>query len=149
MMDLDLPHHSSPADVLIAEDQPLVRGLLVRLLRAAGHRPTATEDADEALQVWSRHPDLFSLLVTDVRMPSRLDGLDLGRAVRQYRPDFPILYLSGSDDLEAGAHLVAGVNFLRKPFRSTEFLSAVATLLDGSPASLAPALAEATADADV
>lgn len=94
-------------DVLLAEDDRLVRAHFAELLRGDGHRVRAVRDGEEALAACAeRWPDL---LVLDVMMPG-LDGYTACREIRRRNPDLPILFLSALGDsnsrvagLEAGA----------------------------------------------
>jgi two-component system chemotaxis sensor kinase CheA len=75
------PAHEPPAPlVLVAEDSPIVRDLIVESLRAHGLRVLEAGDGREALERLTSHPDI-DLLVTDIEMP-HLDGLGLIAALR-------------------------------------------------------------------
>jgi two-component system, response regulator PdtaR len=140
-MDLDIIHKMAKArPILVVEDQPLVRSLVVQLLKGAGHQTLAVPDADQAFALWSQFPDGFKLIITDILMPSSLDGLTFGRLVQTHRPDVPVLYISGSENPDAAATLVQGQNFFRKPFDPGEFLAGVDRLLEGRGLPAAPAV---------
>jgi CheY-like chemotaxis protein len=133
-MDLETARSpASPAFTLVVEDHCLVRNLVVQLLEAAGHHPLAVSDADQALALWLKFPHRFKLVVTDILMPSSLDGLTLGRLIQTHQPDLPVLYMSGSESPDRTAALIQGQNFLRKPFGPGEFLSAIDRLLETRP----------------
>lgn len=130
-MDLDtIRQAANPPVILVVEDHPLVRTLVVQLLKGAGHQTLAVPDADQAFALWSQSPDNYKLIVTDILMPSSLDGLTLGRLIQTRQPDMPVLYISGSESPDSVAALVQGQNFFRKPFDPDEFLSAVDRLLE-------------------
>ena len=134
------PSLASPALILVVEDHHLVRNFVVQLLEAAGHHPVAVSDADEALALWLKFPHRFKLVVTDILMPSSLDGLTLGCLIQTHQPDLPVLYMSGSENPDSAAMLIPGQNFLRKPCDPDEFLSAIDRLLETrSPAPALPA----------
>jgi CheY-like chemotaxis protein len=68
------------ANILIVDDQPDIRRVLVRLVRLAGHDPSAAAGGEEALAALRSHlPDLVLL---DVMMPD-VDGFDVLRAIRR------------------------------------------------------------------
>lgn len=129
-MDSDLYRSAAHASsILVVEDHAMVRNLVVQLLKEGGHQPLSVPDADQAFALWSKFPDGFKLIVTDILMPSSLDGLTLGRLIQTRRPDTPVLYISGSESPDEAAALVQGENFFRKPFDADEFLSAIDRLL--------------------
>jgi CheY-like chemotaxis protein len=117
--------------VLVVEDRPTDRELLVALLGSSGYEILEAERGDEALHMareWK--PDL---VIADMLVPE-MDGLDLGRAIRaepaiSHTPI--ILYTATYElwELERLAH-AAGVSLvLRKPTDPKEILAAVASLL--------------------
>lgn len=122
--------------VLVVEDRPTDRELLVSLLGGSGYDLLEAETAAEALRL-SRQakPDL---VIADMLVPE-MDGLDLARAVRSdpELADTPIiLYTAAHERRElerlAGA---AGVSLLLpKPTHPKEILRAVTALLDASQA---------------
>jgi chemotaxis protein histidine kinase CheA len=84
---IDLPAHpvtpgitDQQPTVMVAEDSPIVRDLLVEALRAHGLTVIEAVDGQDALDKLARHPEV-NLLVTDVEMP-RLDGLGLIKKLR-------------------------------------------------------------------
>src|SRR4030081_416615 len=137
---------SSPTDVgpgrtvLIADDDPRLRALLIWTLEMGQYRVLASVDGLEALQqAREHHPDLF---VLDVGMPG-MNGIDVCRQLREDQVIAPILILTGfgsEEDKVAG--LEAGADdYQTKPFASRELLARVNALLrrsnvyagDGSP----------------
>jgi CheY-like chemotaxis protein len=66
--------------ILVVDDEPMVRFLLVRFLEEEGHSVDEAADGIEALEHLSRRA--YDLLITDVHMP-RMCGIDLVRALRR------------------------------------------------------------------
>ena len=116
--------------VLVAEDDPVVRTLLQRLLRDAGFEVRTARHGDEALGMALRASGQFDLVVTDVRMPV-MDGLELARRLRERWPALPVLYISGYDvELSSGSRRGGPrQSLLRKPFDLDELLREVTRLL--------------------
>ncbi|MEV7674045.1 SpoIIE family protein phosphatase [Streptomyces sp. NPDC088752] len=117
---------TTPARVLIADDNADMREYLARLLRGAGHLVHAVEDGRQALDaVRAEAPDV---VVSDVMMP-RLNGLDLVRTLRvdPRTASVPVLLLSARAGQEASIEgLRAGADdYLVKPFAAAELLARV------------------------
>jgi len=85
---------STSARILLAEDEAEVMRVLARTLRARGYDVVTAESGDKAEELYSQEGP-FDLLVTDIVMPGRLQGPDLARALRQVKPDLPVVFLSG------------------------------------------------------
>jgi two-component system NtrC family sensor kinase len=82
--------------VLIAEDEPLVREFLERLLGQEGFEVTAAQDGEEA---WEKLADAeFDLVIADLRMP-RMDGQELYERVAEERPELLRRFVFSSGDL--------------------------------------------------
>src|SRR5689334_15656819 len=96
--------------LLVIEDQPLVQRLLLGILTAAGYFTVAADDADQGWALWLRSPRRFQLVITDIMMPSRLDGLHVGRLLAECQPSLPVLYMSATFDPNHAGQLVEGWN---------------------------------------
>ena len=114
--------------VLVADDEPLVRALVVRTFELEGYVAHAAEDGGAALRLIEGGvvPDL---VVTDVIMPG-LNGRQLHDALRARWRDLPVLYISGHTGDEAVLQRLvpAGAPFLQKPF-TPDALARMATEL--------------------
>jgi len=125
---------ASETTVLVAEDEPSVRGFVTMLLQSVGYRVFEAQDGQDALDVASRIGS-FDLLVTDVMMP-RLNGPDLARNLTRRTPGLRVLFMSGysGDDVVREGLIEEGAAFLQKPFVPKEFRSRVEELLNGRAA---------------
>jgi two-component system, cell cycle sensor histidine kinase and response regulator CckA len=114
--------------VLVAEDDPAVRRVVVETLTRAGLDVEAVGDGVEALRLLAGGPTP-DLVVTDVRMP-RLSGPELVREARRRRPGLCVLFVSGhtGDDMP-DRFLEPGDRLLGKPFSAEALIEAVADLL--------------------
>lgn len=123
------PHGEDPHPrVLVVDDEPIIRRVLVRVLDEAGFRTASADYGVTAVGVVQSTPHPFDLLVTDIRMPY-MDGLDLARVMRNLSPSTPVLFISGyaaSNALEDG---MAGAPFLQKPFTTETFLETIQFIL--------------------
>jgi two-component system cell cycle response regulator len=79
---LTTPESQQPCEVLLVDDDELVRERMALLLQKAGYRVTLAQSGDEALQMLDIQR--YSVLITDWEMPN-MDGLALIRNVRQRR----------------------------------------------------------------
>jgi DNA-binding NarL/FixJ family response regulator len=118
--------------VLLADDQPLIRTGLRRILRPRGGFDVVGEcdDGDQVEQaVVATAPDV---VVMDVRM-KRMDGAEATRRLRARQPSPPVLVLTTFDEDEVlSASLRAGASgFLLKDAPSAELLKAVKTVAEG------------------
>ena len=79
--------------VLLIEDEPLIRVTLADELRSSGFAVIEAWSADEARRLFRERPEIDSV-VTDVRMPGDLDGLDFGHLVAAERPEVRLVIMS-------------------------------------------------------
>jgi CheY-like chemotaxis protein len=99
--------------LLVVEDDVMIRALMSDYLRGEGFTVIEAADADEGLQVL-RSAGGLALMVTDVRMPGAVDGIELARQARQLRPGLRLIVSSGhAAEPEA---LRAADLFMRKPY---------------------------------
>jgi two-component system response regulator AtoC len=102
-------------DVLVVDDELLIRWSLVETLRAAGHRVTEAADRAAALLALAREaPDVVLL---DYRLPDSND-LDLLASVRHLAPAASVILMTalGTQELTAGALELGASDVWTKPF---------------------------------
>jgi signal transduction histidine kinase len=114
--------------VLVAEDDPAVREILLRTLSARGYTVLQARDGREALEICGRAETRVDLLITDVVMP-QLGGREASKRLEQLRPGLKVLYMSGytGDPVPVGF----GRAFLQKPFTLEALARKVREILDG------------------
>ncbi len=116
--------------ILLIEDEWLIRTMVAEELVEGGFAVREAEDSDQASALIAEDPAVFSLLVTDIHMPGRLDGIGVARLLRERRPDLPVIYTTGRPDvLNALQPLGANEVLLQKPFELSSLLAAVRRLL--------------------
>lgn len=119
----------SPARILLAEDDDMIRRSLVFALTRAGYSVQAHPDGQAAWEA-CLETGPWDLLVTDLEMP-RMDGAELARLIRSRHPSIPMIVLTGheSGPLQARELLPEGVQILPKPYRLASLLEAIAASL--------------------
>jgi CheY-like chemotaxis protein len=117
--------------ILLVEDDELVRAHAVKLLAGLGYGVAAATNGPEALELL-RQGVACDLLVTDVIMPGGLTGPRLAEAARAMRPGLPVLYTSGYTENAIIHHgrVDPGINLLHKPYRKPELAAKLRAVLD-------------------
>ncbi len=118
--------------VLLVEDDHLVRRSMERSLHALGCDVTTVENGERALPLIINRIDQgnpFGLLITDLTMPGRMDGVDLLRRVRELDPEIPAILSTGTLHLHRGRpHREAGFQaILHKPFGLDQLRDSILT----------------------
>lgn len=117
------------AVVLIVEDEPLVRMMVIELFEDEGFEVLEATNADEALQIFEIRSDV-ALLFTDVEMPGSIDGYALARWVRVHRPAVKTMIVSGRATPRAG-DLPEGAAFVGKPYDHGDVMRRVQSMMAG------------------
>jgi PAS domain S-box-containing protein len=117
--------------VLVVEDDPSIRRIVIRTLEEAGYHVLVAKDGISGLGVSSRHEQPIDLLLTDVVMP-RMDGRALASELQRLRPGLRVLFTSGyaADDVDRWGVREGEVEFLPKPFAATALRAKVREVLD-------------------
>jgi PAS domain S-box-containing protein len=102
--------------VLVVEDDPTVRLMVVTALNDWGYDMIQTSSAHEAIPVLRSNKQI-DLLLTDVGLPS-INGRQLAEIARQFRPGLRVLFMTGYAEKAAmrGQFLDAGMDLVTKPF---------------------------------
>jgi FixJ family two-component response regulator len=121
--------------VFIVDDDVSVRESLELLIESAGWNPETFASAAAFLA--RPRVDGPSCLVLDVSLPD-LNGLDLQKRIANDRFDLPIIFITGYGDvpMTVRAMKAGAVEFLTKPFSDDVLLSAIASAIERSRASL-------------
>ena len=110
-------HEAEDGDVvLVVEDEPVVRALVVEALRELGYRALEAADGVSGLEVLCSRQRI-DLLITDVGLPG-LNGRQMADAARDSRPDLKVLFMTGYAETTATASsfLKPGMAMITKPF---------------------------------
>jgi CheY-like chemotaxis protein len=117
--------------ILVAEDDPLVRDIAVRILEKAGYQTITAADGEEALQVFWKNREVISLAVLDVVMP-RLSGREVYQKIKAHKPEMQFVFCSGYDPDMAAADSFPGqeLRIVQKPFEPDKLLDIIRDALD-------------------
>lgn len=116
--------------ILIVDDEELIVTLEKTWLERLGYKVTALNSSPEALNVFSKTPEAFDLVVTDMSMPG-INGQELSSELNRLRPDLPILMCTGfSDELSTEEAESMGIKgYLFKPVVMKDFADKIEELL--------------------
>jgi PAS domain S-box-containing protein len=109
-------HKSAGETVLVVEDEPVVRSVVVEMLHDEGYRVLEAVDGPSGLAALRGEPHI-DLLVTDVGLPG-MNGRQLADQARETRPELKILFITGYAESVAMAEgfLLPGMEMITKPF---------------------------------
>lgn len=118
--------------VLVVEDEPLVRMLVVDVLEELGYSVIEASDGPEAVKVF-QSDERIDLLITDVGLPNGMNGRQVADAARQYRPDLKVLFATGyaENAVLSHGHLDRGMHVITKPFVMDILASKVRNIIEG------------------
>ena len=115
---LTTPSRASQGDtVLVVDDEPGVRMLVIEVLEELGYSAIEAMDGPTALKIMQSNVRI-DLLVTDVGLPGGLNGRQVADAGRVERPDLKVLFITGyaENAVVGNGHLDHGMAVLTKPF---------------------------------
>ena len=124
--------------ILVVEDMRLVRMLVTEMLGDAGYRCSQAASAEEALPLLESDHSI-QLMLSDVGLPG-MSGRQLADAARRWRPQLPILFITGYAQraTDRASFLGERMDMLGKPFESAELLERVRRMLDVAQADETP-----------
>ena len=117
-----------PIQILVVEDEVLVRMDIADHLTDQGFHVFEAGNADEAILILEKNLDI-RLVVTDIDMPGSMDGLKLAAAVRDRWPPVKIIVVSGHRVVEI-TDLPDGSMFFSKPYSPSHISSSMRKLLN-------------------
>ena len=127
-----LPAKGQNETVLLVEDEAALLFISEKTLTLLGYRVLPAADGQEALKLWKQHSDDIDLVLTDMRMPKGISGLELAEKLWNSKPTLKIIIMSGysmemaSNDPAAKADYV----YLAKPFDMKTLSETVRHCLD-------------------
>lgn len=127
------PHRGET--VFIVDDDEAMRDSLTWLLEGNGYQVRSFNSAEQFLSAYDAGQ--VSCLILDVRMPG-LSGLELQARLAQSGASLPIIFITGHGDIPMAVRAIkkGAVEFLAKPFRDEDLLSAICGALAVSRSTL-------------
>jgi signal transduction histidine kinase/ActR/RegA family two-component response regulator len=119
--------------ILVVDDEPLVRMLIVDELEELGYAVVEAGDGPSALKLLNSTLPI-SLLITDVGLPGGMNGRQLADAARVDRPHLEVLFITGyaENAVLSHGHLDQGMHVMTKPFQMDDFARRVKSLINMS-----------------
>jgi len=123
--------------VLLVEAKDRVRGLARFVLERYGYRIIEAENGPTALFFWESQGANIDLLLTDLKVPGGVSGLELAERMRKTKPGLKVVYTADTSPDADGKQPVSleGLQFVPKPFSPDRLLQAVENCLSGKTAS--------------
>lgn len=110
--------------ILVIDNQMSLCRMLEAVLQDNGYMVSAFTNPIKALE--SFHPDRFSMVITDVKMPE-MDGLEVLKAIKKVDEEIPVIMITGHATVEMSIHALRNGAFdlLTKPFEPEELMQRV------------------------
>lgn len=102
--------------ILVVEDEAMLALTMEIALQDAGYEVVTAMNAGTAIDALEADAERFAAVVTDIRMPGKGDGWDVGRRARDLRKEMPVLYVTGDSETSWRANGVPDSALLIKPF---------------------------------
>jgi PAS domain S-box-containing protein len=118
--------------ILVIDDEPIVRMLIVEVLEEAGYSALEAGDGPSGLKILQSDARI-DLLITDVGLPGGMNGRQVADAARISRPELKILFVTGyaENAVIGNGHLDRGMQVITKPFVMAELANKITELIEG------------------
>ena len=110
----------------MVEDEAMIRTKLAEALQDAGYLVVEASDGTEAVEILTLRRDV-KIVVSDVRMPGPIDGIELCRRVRSGYPGIKVVLSSGEPN---AADSTAHDGFFLKPYRVARIIRYIGSFAD-------------------
>ncbi len=113
--------------ILVCEDEQNIREFVVINLKRAGYETTEVSSGDEALRVYEEQNGDFGVVVLDLMMPGRHDGLSVCKELRKKSDSLGIIMLTAkTQEMDKVGGLMMGADdYMTKPFSPSELVARV------------------------
>lgn len=113
--------------VLLVEDEKSVREVVSSVLRLHGYKVLEAEDSESTLNQFSKFKRDIDILITDVMLPGKMNGVQIARLLRDERPELSVLFMSGyvQEAITKSGSLPENTGFISKPFTTRALLQII------------------------
>ena len=116
-----------PITILIVDDEEIVRKVIRVALKTVDVVFLEAKDTTEALKIAREHYGHIDLLISDVVMPGRMNGLEMAAQLSQSRPGMKVVLMSGY--APEALTMKPGWHFIQKPFPALEIRERIGRIL--------------------
>jgi CheY-like chemotaxis protein len=114
--------------ILVADDDPTVRRVIVRVVQRIAPHATVIEAGDGVQALAALQQYHFSAIITDYHMPGA-SALNILEAVRAQHPSLPVVVVSAQPNVEQAARAAGATAFLAKPFPLEQLTATLQSVL--------------------
>ncbi|MDP9043935.1 MAG: PAS domain-containing protein [Pseudomonadota bacterium] len=127
----DGTRESAGETVLVIDDEPSIRMLIVEVLDDAGFVTMQAGDGAKGLRILQSNARV-DLMITDVGLPGGMNGRQVADAARRLRPALKVLFITGFAEtaVVGNGHLEQGMQVLTKPFEMSTLATKVRDLIE-------------------
>jgi two-component system nitrogen regulation response regulator NtrX len=120
-------------DILIVDDERDIRELIADILKDEGYPTRLAANSDECMAAVNAEPP--ALIILDIWLKdSRMDGIDILKAVRRDNPGVPVVIISGHGNIEIAVAAIkqGAYDFIEKPFNIDQLMVVVGRAMEAS-----------------
>ncbi|SMY07388.1 nitrogen assimilation response regulator NtrX [Flavimaricola marinus] len=121
------------SDILITDDERDIRELISDILKDEGYSTRVAGTSDECMEEIEKEPP--ALMILDIWLKdSRMDGIDILKAVKRDHPDIPIVIISGHGNIEIAVAAIkqGAYDFIEKPFNIDQLMVVIRRAMETS-----------------
>ncbi|MDP2086899.1 MAG: sigma-54 dependent transcriptional regulator [Gemmobacter sp.] len=121
------------ADILIVDDERDIRELVSDILKDEGYKTRLAANSDDCMEAINAEPP--ALMILDIWLKdSRMDGIDILKAVKRDNPGIPVVIISGHGNIELAVAAIkqGAYDFIEKPFNIDQLMVVVGRAMETS-----------------
>ncbi|MGF9757863.1 response regulator [Microvirga sp. 0TCS3.31] len=116
-------------NILVVEDEVLIRLVVAEYLRECGYRVHEAVSAEEAILILEAPEVSIDIVFSDVEMPGEMDGFGLARWIRAHMPETQVILTSGAErSADIAGTLCEAGPLMKKPYHTQEVVDRIKQL---------------------